>query len=577
MSARRASLALAQPLRFGQFSGGESAIFPPTMMKPQYALLLENVYITDAGGVGKIPGYVRQNAESCGVSLTSGYEFKQVNGTTTILVAGGGSIFRWTGTTLTPIKTGLDPDAVVRFNTFKDLCIMTNGVEADGVLKYDGTTVSALGVTPVSNTVTGGTTATLIDTATDFSTAGMVAGASLTYTHSSVDYTVEVSSITTTINANDTLNFETQTMAPAAADSYTVKVDSPPPTAFKSHTHKGRVWYIERANKLLATHSALDNPSDVMSKNDAGYLDFQFLLPEGDDLLDIWTFVDLIVFCFRQHMAIYSGSTPSGTNSDFQLVQLLDTGVVGTDTGQALGSDIAFLYDSGVKSLRQVVTTGKMNINDVSRHVDPSIRAKIKNNMTGAFSSAHYPRRGWYLMQTADIIWIYSYPWKSWFRLTGADINYMFTTADGKLYFCGRNGFLYLFDDVWAFDGQGYTWRWQTAWLALTRLGNNINLKMMEVFTPAQTAATIHMETQYDMKQTDPACIQDFDIDQSVTLFDDVQDIDALNPVDESQADLVRVPLFGRGRIVSFILTNTSTVGPIEIYDLVLLATQGGF
>lgn len=494
MSAKRAT-ARGQPLEIVDFSGGEASVFPVTKMPPRYSLLLQNAYITERGGVGKIPGYTKVNTASCGVSLKSGYEFVLSNGTTQKLVAGGGKIFRVAGDVLTEIYTGLDTDATVRFSTIKDLCIMTNGVNAH--LKYDGTTVSVLG-------------------------------------------------------------------------------GSWPSTVFKTHVHKARLWAIERANRMMATHSVLNNPEDCTTSGDAGYIDFRYVLPTGDELLDIKTEIDLLVFFFRRHIAIYSGSTPSGTNSDFALVQIIDIGTVATDAIQALGSDLTFLYDTGIKSLKQVVTTGKMTVPDKSYLIDPTIAAKVKDNRAGTFASAHYPRRGWFLLLTGNVVWIYDYARKSWSRMTGADVAGMFTTQDGQLYLCG-NGFLYLYDDVWSFTGQGYEWKWEQAWLSLTRGGNDVYPAIMKLSTPAEVPAAIRLEVQYDLKPVSADCIQTFAIEQNVTLIDDVLDWDALSPIDESSLANTIVPMFGGGRIMKCTFSNTSTVGPIEFNTMALLAEPGGF
>ena len=167
--------------------------------------------------------------------------------------------------------------------------------------------------------------------------------------------------------------------------------------------------------------SALNNPEDYTAALDAGYLDFAFVLKRGDELLDMFTFLNMLVFFFRDHIAIFSGSNPTASG-DFALQQLIEgCGVVGTDTVQGLGTDCAFLYNSGVKSLRQVVTTGALNLNDVSEHIDPVIMPDIAGNAGGRWASAHYPKMRCYFILIGNTVWGYSYTWKAWFRMVGTD------------------------------------------------------------------------------------------------------------------------------------------------------------
>ena len=141
-------------------------------------------------------------------------------------------------------------------------------------------------------------------------------------------------------------------------------------------------------------------------------------------------------------MVIYFGTDPT-SSGDFKVVQIIEgAGVVETDTVQGLGTDAALLYDSGVKSLQQIVGKTNLNLDDLSEKIDPDLTTTIASGVN--YSSAHYPKLGWYLLLVDDVVRIYSYKKgrKSWSRMVGADVNGMFTTSDGKLYLCGT-GFLY--------------------------------------------------------------------------------------------------------------------------------------
>src|SRR4030067_574335 len=332
---------------------GEASIFPMTAMPPRYALKMQNVYISENGGVKNVPGYAKINTSSAGAQLLSGFEFK----------------------------------------------------------KNDGSVVANLG-------------------------------------------------------------------------------GSPPATAFKAHVHKGRVWMIERLNKLLATYSALNNPEDYTTANNAGYMDFKFLLPEGEELLDIITYIDLLVFFFKNYIAIYSGTNPT-SSGDFALVQLIKgAGIAATDMAQMSGTDCIFLSQSGVKTLKQVVTTGDLNIGDASEALAPVLRSEIAN--ASRFAATHYPKLGWLLLLIGSTVWIYQYTYKAWVRMVGADVLGMFGTTDGRLYLCGT-GFLYQYDSGKTFAGVNIKWIWETAWLTLAK-GLKAFLKLMEVITFPDTETTVNVQ-----------------------------------------------------------------------------------
>lgn len=476
------------------FSGGEASKFPITAMPPKYSLLLQNFHVNERGSIAKIPGYERVNSISCGVALSSGFEFKRADGVSMILAAGEGRIFRLSAGNLTEIRSGLNTGAKVYFAAMNNICIMCNGVDAP--LRYDGTTVSALGGTP-------------------------------------------------------------------------------PATSFKPHVHRGRVWMLERTNKMLATHSSLSNPEDYTSAGNAGFIDFRHVLRKGDELLDIFTYVNMLVFLFRNHIAIYSGATPSGSNSDFRMEQLIEgAGVVATDTLQGLGTDCAFLYDSGVKSLRQVIATGSLNLHDLSEFINAILIKETKT--AGIFSSAHYPKLGWYLIKIGATVFIYSYIQKAWSRMVGADVNGMFTTTDGKLYLCG-NGFLYEYDRGWTFAGTNPISKWNHAWINLAKAGNKVYPKTLEIAVQPHAETIMDFSYSYDLSLSTRLYHKDIPIKpRIITYMDGVLDFDAINPFDEIPFDYFRIPLFGGGKVMQMNFINTSNQ-PVEINNILLQVVSGGF
>ena len=345
---------------------------------------------------------------------------------------------------------------------------------------------------------------------------------------------------------------------------------NPPATTFKTHVHKGRMWFLERNNKALASHSALNNP-----ESQEGYIDFRSILGEGDELLDTFTYIDLQVFVLRNYIVIYSGQTPSGVNADYRLVQVIRyTGGAGTDVSLPFGSDAGIVTPSGVKTLRQVVTTGNLNIGDVSDIINPTLREEIAN--ASNFACGHYPKKGWAFLLLGDTVRIYDYTHKAWARMVGADVKGMFNTADGKLYLTGT-GYLYEYGSGWTFAGNHPAMIWDTAWLPISKDGRPVYPKFAEIVTYPQDVTDISMDVAYDMNIPMTENRRVISTQPEAFMYcDNVTDCDAWEPLDPIPYSAVRAPLFGRGRSMQMTFSNISDK-PVEISDIALQAAAGGF
>ncbi len=352
---------------------------------------------------------------------------------------------------------------------------------------------------------------------------------------------------------------------------------NPPTTTFKTHAHKGRIWFLERADKMLASHSALNDPD-----TQEGFIDFRYVLKKGDELVDSFTYIDLHVFLFKNHVAIYSGSTPSDAlntnNIDYQLIQLIEgVQVIGTGTAQGLGNDTPFLTKDGVKTFKQIIATGSLNVNDLSYGIDSDLKQSIDN--PSELASAHYPRLGWYLLKIDETIRIFDYVKNTWSRIVGADCNGMFTTQDGKLYFVGNAGYLYEYGipGVWGFAGVDPEFIWRLGWLSLSRSGTKVSPKFIELLAYCTEAVTLEMATAYDLGNAMTNSTFDIALTPSgITQVDAAADFDAIDPFDEIMFQQYRNMLFGRGRMMQMQFSNTSDKY-IELADIVLQTIEGGF
>lgn len=482
-----------QIIRVNDITGGEASAFPPGAMPQKFSCLLQNGQVSERGGIGSIPGYVRVNQSPCGVKLKSGFEFVKSDGTKILLAAGGGKIFKFSHETAwTEIHSGLDNNAIVSFASMNNICIMVNGVDAPQ--KYNGTAVSALG-------------------------------------------------------------------------------GSPPATAFKVHVHCGRVWMLERANAMLATHSALNNPEDYTTAANAGYIDFKFVFRRGAKLVDVQTFVDVQVFFFSDSIVIYSGSDPTASG-DYKIEQLIDgTGLIGTGAVIPLGTDLAFLSSNGMKTLRQVVTTGSLSVGSISQAIDSDIRKDAAEAQN--FSFAHYQRRGWAIMQIGQSMRIYSYGYNAWSRVVGADCQGIFHASDGRVYICGT-GYLYEYGHGSLFDRVAPQFAWETAWLSLGQ-GKRAFPKVIDFSAFPSEEILIELRLMYDLQEpvTDEVIALRVS-PYNMTFIDKVTDFDAISPFDETIFAQIRAPLYGGGQLLKMRFSAMSK-SDIEISGIAVQTVKGKF
>jgi hypothetical protein len=564
-------------ISLNDFTGGEAAIFSPTKMPPKYSLLLQNAYVTKAGKIAKIPGYEAVNEASCGVTLKTGFEFRRSDGTVILLCAGGGSVFKLAATALTAIKTGLNATAKVFFSQMNDYCIFGNGVNAPQ--KYHGSyrflqfTSGGTYEPQIDDTLTGHTGAATAIIVAIKVTSGTWAGGD-----AAGEFIVKTQ--TGTFEAEDLDVGANLNIASIAGDSTYVAplLGTPPAKGRFPWNHKARIWWTDETDYLMAFHSALQDQQDYETAINAGYLDFKPLLPKGDKLLQISTYIDLIIYLFKNYIAIFSGTNPT-SEGDFSLIQLINgTGIPDADAVGSYGSDLAFINQSGIKNLRQVVATGNMDINDLSELIDPTIRAQMNAaGFQGNYSIAHCSKLGLVFFLIGTNVWIYNYTWKAWSRMVGADVNGFFATNEGDLYILGT-GFLYKFGTTYSFAGGDVEWKWTLAHIA-AKGGTRIFPKIMEIIsTPVAEAITLQYQLKYDLRESaleHYGSLSNSEI-YNVTEIDGVTDFDAINPLDETATyNLTRIALFGAGRNFEITFSNTSTKGPIEISDISIQAVEG--
>lgn len=324
----------------------------------------------------------------------------------------------------------------------------------------------------------------------------------------------------------------------------------------KTYVHKNRLWAIGN-DRLTGYHSDLRLPTDFTGDG-AGYIDFRFVLPVGDELLDISGALNYLVFFFRNHIVIYSGTDPTATG-DFAIYQLIaNMGIVAAKTVVNVGTDIFFLTDKGVKNLRQVINAGVMNVDNVSAAIDQDVVDAVKANTSGVYDSAHYAKYGLVLFLIGTTIFVFNYRNGSWSRIVIPSTNdvskilSMFSASDGSLYLGGYD-YLFQFDPAVAtynFAGQAPTYKWKTGMLKVTTAESMFFTEMLlrlasfKAATLTVKARAIGFDTGYEDQS-------DFN-EQTITIT-------ASTPSDIVM-NFARAPLFGAGKYIQLEITETPTI-----------------
>lgn len=339
----------------------------------------------------------------------------------------------------------------------------------------------------------------------------------------------------------------------------------------KLYPYKNRLWAIG-SDGLTAYYSALLKPTDFTGEG-SGYIDFRYVIPQGDELVDIGSMMNFIVFFFKNHIVIYAGTDPTA-EGDFVIYQNIDgTGVVAPNTVLNVGSDIYFLTNKGVKSLKQLVSAGSLNVDPMSESIDHDIIAAIEVNTSGVYSASHYAFLGLLLFQIGNTVFVFNYRQKAWSRIVIPSSNdvskilSMFVSDDGYLYMGGYD-YLFLFDpDVatYNFNGQAPSYRWTTGALKVTS-ADAMYFNEMRLRLASTKAATMALKTRavgFDTQAEDQA-----DFNQQDIAIPAITVLDAI-------LNFVRVPLFGAGKFVQFDFTHAPVYTSNEDLEFVGLDVQG--
>jgi len=203
----------------------------------------------------------------------------------------------------------------------------------------------------------------------------------------------------------------------------------------------GRLWAADVANNSYTVYWSDLLDGDDWHGGSAGSLDITTVWPTGyDEIVALQEFNNFLVIFGKRSILIYSGasSPASMTLSDV----ITGIGCIARDSVQAIGTDLIFLSDSGLRSLGRVIQEKSNPIGNVSKNVRDTLMASVTSE-TGIIKSVYSPEESFYLLllPTSSEVYVFD------MRGTLEDGSYRATTWKDVSLLCGTrtaDGLLYL-------------------------------------------------------------------------------------------------------------------------------------
>ena len=167
------------------------------------------------------------------------------------------------------------------------------------------------------------------------------------------------------------------------------------------HSAFGRLWCTDDARQKLFYSSLLLHTHWTTT---GGNLVMSTYWPNGNDhIIAITNWENKLVVFGEQSIIIFQNmdSVFTGGNSLWDIIDGI--GCVARDSVQSIGSDVLFLSDSGVRSLRKTVVEGKAPLSDFSDSVRTELLLSVTNGDMDYVKSLYSPDKGFYLLIFGDV------------------------------------------------------------------------------------------------------------------------------------------------------------------------------
>ena len=205
----------------------------------------------------------------------------------------------------------------------------------------------------------------------------------------------------------------------------------------------GRLWVggVAEANDVVYYSDTLIGHK--FQTGAAGYVDMKTVWA-GDQVTALANFMGKLVIFGKRNIAIYN-SPDDPSSADFALDEVVrGVGCVARDSVQALGDDIIFLSNSGVRSLRRTMVQDKMPLTDLSANIKDEVTTHIVNADMAQVKGQYCLCGGYYALSFPDRNITYVFDFKggtgdsprvtTWNFETKKTPKALLSTTDGIMY-----------------------------------------------------------------------------------------------------------------------------------------------
>jgi hypothetical protein len=175
----------------------------------------------------------------------------------------------------------------------------------------------------------------------------------------------------------------------------------------------GRLWTTD-ATKTVVKYSDLlipgswtdDNGSGGDAGGSAGVLDLKTVWAYGvDKVVAIQEFNDFLLILGEKSIVVYSGAEEPNTMQINDIVG--GVGCLARDSVVDIGTDVLFLSQGGVKSLRQALLEKNMPLSEVSSNVRSELIAAARGITPSLIQAEYHEPSGFYLLSLGEVTYIF--------------------------------------------------------------------------------------------------------------------------------------------------------------------------
>ena len=158
----------------------------------------------------------------------------------------------------------------------------------------------------------------------------------------------------------------------------------------------GRLWAGDVAGNKYTLYFSDSLDGDDWTGGSSGSLDLTTVWPTGyDEIVAISEFNNRLVIFGKQSILFYTGAaSPSSMTLEDTITGV---GCVARDSVQAIGTDLLFLSDSGVRTLGRTIQEKSSPIGNVSKNVKDDLLSDLATE-TGNIKSVYSPENSFYLL-----------------------------------------------------------------------------------------------------------------------------------------------------------------------------------